>query len=88
LKEKFEDGRFVKMKAHLIADGRMQHRTVNTDFSSPTAKKRSVMTCIKLVALKKWEMLKVDIGGLSYVRIWGIAVRIHMEQRRGRILMT
>jgi hypothetical protein len=63
LKEKFEDSKFVKMKAHLVADGRMQDRTVYTDFSSPTAKTRSAMTCLKLAAIKGWDLLKVDIGG-------------------------
>ena len=38
LKEKYEDGNFVKMEARLVVDGRMQNRTVYTDFSSITAK--------------------------------------------------
>jgi len=63
LKEKYEDGSFVKMKARLVADGRMQDRTVYTDYWSPTAKTRSIMTCLKLAALKDWDMLKLDVGG-------------------------
>jgi hypothetical protein len=63
LKEKYEDGSFVKMKARLVADGRMQDRTVYTDYSSPTAKTISIMTCLKHAALKDWDMLKLDVGG-------------------------
>jgi hypothetical protein len=60
---KFEDGEFVKMKARLVADGRMQNRTVYFDYSSPTAKTRSAMTCLKLTAVKGWDLLKLDVGG-------------------------
>jgi hypothetical protein len=63
LREKYEDGRFIKMKARLVADGRMQDRTVYHDYSSPTAKTKSVMTCLKLAAVHNWNMLKLDIGG-------------------------
>jgi hypothetical protein len=63
LREKYEDGRFKKMKARLVADGRMQDRTVYHDFSSLTAKTKSVMTCLKLAAVHNWDMLKLDISG-------------------------
>jgi hypothetical protein len=63
LKEKYEDGKFVKMKGRVVADGRMQDRTIYTNYSSPTAKTRSVMTCLKLAAVKGWDLLKLDIGG-------------------------
>jgi len=63
LREKYEDGKFVKMKGRIVADGRMQDRTVYTDYSSPTVKTRSVMTCPKLAAVKGWDLLKVDVGG-------------------------
>jgi hypothetical protein len=63
LKEKFEDGKFVKMKARLVADGRMQDRAIYSNSSSPTAKTRSVMTCLKIAAVKDWDLLKVDVGG-------------------------
>jgi hypothetical protein len=52
LKEKYEDSKFVKLKGRVVADGRMQDRTVYSDYSSPTAKTRSVMTCLKLAAVK------------------------------------
>jgi hypothetical protein len=63
LTEKYEDGRFVKIKARVVADGHMQDRTVYNDYSSPTAKTRSVMTCLKLAAVKGWDLLKLDVGG-------------------------
>ncbi len=63
LKEKFEDGTFVKLKARLVADGRTQDRTLYSDYLSPTAKTRSVMTCLKLAAVKDWKCMKVDISG-------------------------
>jgi hypothetical protein len=61
--EKYEDGKFIKMKRRIVADGRMQDRTIYTDYSSPTAKTRSVMTCLKLAAVQGWDLLKVDVGG-------------------------
>jgi hypothetical protein len=63
LKEKFEDGTFVKLKARLVADGRTQDRTLYSDYLLPTAKTRSVMTCLKLAAVKDWKCMKVDISG-------------------------
>jgi hypothetical protein len=63
LQEKYEDGHFVKMKARFVADSRMQDRNLYSDYSSPTAKTRSVMTCLKLAAVKNWELLKLDVGG-------------------------
>jgi hypothetical protein len=63
LREKCEDGKFVKMKGRIIAGSRMQDRTISTNYSSPTAKTRSVMTCLKLAAAMEWDLLKVDVGG-------------------------
>jgi hypothetical protein len=63
LKEKYEDGKFVKMKGRVVANGRMQDRTVYSDYSSPTAKTKSVMTCLKVAAARNWGLLKLDIGG-------------------------
>ncbi len=56
LREKFEDGKFIKMKGRIVADGRMQDRSIYTDYSSPTAKSRSVMTCLKLAAVQGWDL--------------------------------
>jgi hypothetical protein len=61
--EKYEDGKFVKMKGRVVADGRMQDRNVYSDYSSLTAKTRSVMTCLKIAAVKGWDLLKLDVGG-------------------------
>jgi hypothetical protein len=63
LAEKYEDGKFIKMKGRVVADGRMQDRTVYTNYSAPTAKTRSVITCLKLAAVKGWDLLKLDVGG-------------------------
>jgi hypothetical protein len=63
LKEKYEDGHFVKMKGRIAVDGRLQDRSIYSDYSSPTAKTCSVMTCLKLAAVKGWYLLKLDIGG-------------------------
>jgi hypothetical protein len=63
LREKYEDGKFVKMKGRIVADGRMQDRTIYANYSSPTASTRSVMTCLKLAAAMEWDLLKVDVGG-------------------------
>jgi len=63
LKEKFEDGSFVKLKARLVAGGRTQDRSFYSHYSSPTAKMRSVTTYLKLAAVKKWDCMKVDISG-------------------------
>jgi hypothetical protein len=62
LKEKYEDGTFVKMKAKLVADGRMQDRSVYPVHSSPTEKTNSVMTCLELAATKDWGLTKIDIA--------------------------
>jgi hypothetical protein len=61
--EKYEDGKFVKMKGQVVADRRMHDHNVYSDYSSPTAKTRSVMTCLKIAAVKGWDLLKLDVGG-------------------------
>jgi hypothetical protein len=52
LQEKYKDEKFIKITERIVADGRMQDRTIYTDYSSPTAKTRSVMTCLKLAAVQ------------------------------------
>jgi len=64
LREMYEDGSFVKIKARLVADGRMQDRTLYNDHSSPTTKTKSVMTCLKLAARHNWDLLQLDVGGV------------------------
>ncbi|MFN9982415.1 MAG: hypothetical protein ACK53Y_20980, partial [bacterium] len=63
LREKYEDGKFVKMKGRIVTDDQLQNRTIYTDFSSPTAKTRLVMACLKLAAVQGWDLLKVNVGG-------------------------
>ncbi len=41
----------------------MQDHEVYTDFLLPTAKTRSLMTYLKLAAVKGWDLLKVDVDG-------------------------
>jgi predicted nuclease of predicted toxin-antitoxin system len=63
LREKYKDGNFVKMKARLVADGRIQDRNVYNDYSSSTTKTQSVMMYLKLAAVKGWDLMKLDVGG-------------------------
>jgi hypothetical protein len=63
LREKFEDGKFVTLKARLVANGRTQDRTLFQDFMSPTTRTRSVFMCLKVAASKGWSFMKIDIGG-------------------------
>jgi hypothetical protein len=63
LRVKFEDGKFVKLKAWLVANGWTQDRTLYQDFSSPTAQARSDFTCLKITASKGWSFMKIDTGG-------------------------
>jgi hypothetical protein len=63
LREKYEDGSFVKIKARLVADGCMQDRTVYSNHLLPTTKTKSIMTCLKLAARHNWDLLKLDVGG-------------------------
>jgi len=51
------------MKARLVAKGRMQDCTVYPDYSSPTIKTKSVNTCLKLAAVKDWQLMKIGMGG-------------------------
>jgi hypothetical protein len=57
------DGRFVKLQAHLVAAGRTQNGMLYSDYSSPAAKMRSVVTCLKLAAVNNWDCIKGDISG-------------------------
>jgi hypothetical protein len=79
LREKYEDGKFIKMKGRIVANGRMQDRTIYTDFLSPTAKTRSVMTCLKLAAVQGWDLLKVDVGGAFFCASIDDAEEVYMQ---------
>jgi hypothetical protein len=78
LREKYEDGNFVKMKARLVADERMQDRNVYNDYSSPTAKTQSVMMCLKLAAVKGWDLTKLDVGGAFLCANMDDTEEVHM----------
>jgi hypothetical protein len=60
---KFNNGVFEKLKARYAADGRMQDRSIYSNYSSPTAKTSSRFTCLKIGATMGWGFMKVDIGG-------------------------
>jgi hypothetical protein len=63
LMEKYNDGVFEKLKGRLVANGRMQDRSIYMNYSSPTVKTSSVMACLKLAATRGWRFMKVDMGG-------------------------
>ena len=64
LKSKFDAvGRFEKIKARLVADGRGQDRTLYPDTSSPTVAVQSLMMCLVLAAKENRKAAKIDIGG-------------------------
>lgn len=50
LKEKFNNGVFEKLKVGFVADGRMQDRSIHSNYSSPTAKTSSIFPCLKIGA--------------------------------------
>ena len=66
LREKFDsNGNFEKMKARLVADGRMQDKTdfKIEDISSPTAKLESIINVLKIVVEEDRHTLVIDVGG-------------------------
>jgi hypothetical protein len=83
LQEKYGDGKFIKVKGRIVADGRMQDLTIYTDFSSPTAKTRSVMTCLKLAAVQGRDLLKVDVAGAFLCAFIDDAEEVYMQLDEG-----
>jgi len=64
LKEKYDGlGRFEKLKGRLVADGRMQDKSLYSDKISPTASIESIFTELTLAVMKGKYKAKVDIGG-------------------------
>ena len=66
LREKFDaTGKFEKLKARLVADGRMQDRTdfQIDDIASPTARLESIFNVIKIVVEEDRYTLVLDVGG-------------------------
>jgi len=64
LKTKFDGlGRFEKIKARLVANGKQQDRTLYPDTYSPTVALQSVFMCLAVAAAEKRKVCAVDIGG-------------------------
>ena len=64
LKTKFDGmGRFEKIKARLVANGKQQDRNLYPDTYSPTVALQSVLTCLTVAAAEGRHISAVDIGG-------------------------
>ena len=64
LKTKFDGlGRFEKIKARLVANGKQQDRNLYPDTYSPTVALQSVLMCLAVAASEKRKVCVVDIGG-------------------------
>lgn len=64
LKPKFDGlGRFEKIKARLVANGKQQDRNLYPDTYSPTVALQSVMMCLTIAAAERRKVCAVDIGG-------------------------
>jgi hypothetical protein len=64
LKTKFDGlGRFEKIKARLVANGKQQDRKLYPDTFSPTVALQSVLMCLTVAAAEDRKVAAVDIGG-------------------------
>jgi hypothetical protein len=64
LKTKFDGlGRFEKIKARLVANGKQQDRELYPDTYSPTVGLQSVLMCLTMAAKEKRKVCAIDIGG-------------------------
>ena len=64
LKTKFDGlGRFEKIKARLVANGKQQDRTLYPDTYSPTVALQSVLMCLTVAAAEGRRVCAIDIGG-------------------------
>ena len=64
LKTKFDGlGRFEKIKARLVANGKQQDRELYPDTYSPTVALQSVLMCLTLAAAEGRKVCAIDIGG-------------------------
>jgi hypothetical protein len=64
LKTKFDGlGRFEKLKARLVANGKQQDRELYPDTYSPTVSLQAVMLCLTVAAQEKRKVCAIDIGG-------------------------
>jgi len=64
LREKYDaNGKFEKIKARLVADGRSQNRADFENISAPTASLESIINAIKIVVEEDRFTLVLDVGG-------------------------
>jgi Reverse transcriptase (RNA-dependent DNA polymerase). len=83
LKEKFDGmGKFEKLKGRLVADGRMQDRSLYADKRSPTARVESIIMELAIAAKEGKKLAKVDIAGAYLNASIGRGDDIHMELGR------
>jgi hypothetical protein len=80
LKEKYDGmGKFEKLKGRLVADGRMQDKTLYADKHSPTARLESILMELAIAAKENKEKVKVDIAGAYLNAFIGDGDEIYME---------
>ena len=80
LKEKFDGmGKFEKLKGRLVADGRMQDKSLYADKRSPTARLESIIMELATAAKEYKHMTKVDIAGAYLNALIGDDDDIYME---------
>jgi Reverse transcriptase (RNA-dependent DNA polymerase). len=80
LKEKYDGmGKFEKLKGRLVADGRMQDRSLYADKRSPTAKLESIIMELAIAVREGKKLAKVDIAGAYLNASIGRGDDIHME---------
>jgi hypothetical protein len=77
------DGRFDKMKARLVADGRDQESCLYPDKASPTVAIHSVFAVLGVMASKKWlTVAKVDVkGAFVQTPMEGESVYMRLDQK-------
>ncbi len=64
LKTKFNaEGKFDKIKARMVANGKQQDRKLYPDTYSPTVMLQSVFMCLAIASLEGRRVASVDIGG-------------------------
>jgi uncharacterized membrane protein len=77
------DGRFDKMKARLVADGRDQESCLYPDKASPTVAIHSVFAVLGVMASKKWLMVaKIYVkGAFVQTPMGGESVYMRLDQK-------
>lgn len=75
-------GRFEKIKARLVTNGKQQDRTLYPDTYSPTVALQSVLMCLTIAAKEGRKVCAIDIGGGAYLnaeRVSEVGEEIIME---------